>query len=111
MGKGPNATMTYVYEVILLFKTDRQSFAPICGTTGNGNMVLLHETLLNTCLYVYFLGTDSDYGSGVCLKNDAYQRSHTTTFNHMLALLFAYDPVSTVFKGSHRLDKESGQPI
>ena len=98
--------MSFISEVILLFKTARESFLTINGTSGNDNMILIHETLLNTCLSVCFVGTDTGCASGVVLRDNAYQGSNTNTFNCMLSPITAYDPDITVFEGAHHAYKQ-----
>ena len=69
-------------------------------------MVLLHETLLNTFLSARFVGTDAGCTSGVVLSDGAYQQSHTTTFDHMLAPLAAYNPKIKFSKGALGADEQ-----
>ena len=64
-------------------------------------MVLLCETLLNSCLYVRFVDRDSGSASGFILSNNAYQQLNVTTFDRMLAPLAAYNPDITVFEVYH----------
>ena len=98
--------MPFVSEVILLFKTAREAFSSIDGPPSVNEMVLLCETLLNTFLPVRFVVTDTGCASGVFLSNDAYQRSHATTFDRMLAPLVTYNPSITVFEGAHSADQK-----
>ena len=54
--------------------------------------------------------TDDGCASGFILSNDAYKRSHKTTFDRMLDPLVDYNPNITVFEDAHRADEYKFQP-
>ena len=100
------ARMYSVSNIILIFKTVRESFAPINGTPGYYNMVFLDKTLLNTYTSVRFFGTDNGCASSIVIRNDTYQRLYVITFYHMSAPLTAYDPDMTAYELVHCADKQ-----
>ena len=96
--------MLSVSNIILIFNTDLEAFSTIEGSPRDNDMVLLRNTLLNTCLSVHCVVTDASCISGVVLSNEAYKRSHETTFDRILDPLAAYNPNITLFEGAHCAD-------
>ena len=98
--------MLSVSNIFLIFKKDLEAFSTIEGYPGDNDMVLLCNTLLNTCLSVHCVVTDTGCISGVALGNEAYKRYHETTFDRILDPLAVYNPNITFFEGEHHTDKQ-----
>ena len=80
-------------EIISLFNTAQESYAPIVGPPTDDDMVRLREAIL-TILYSLSLGADAGCPLGLILTNSSNKRSLrvTVAFNCMIGSYKLYDP-------------------
>ena len=85
--------MSTFLDIVSLFNTAQESYAPIVGPPTDDNMVRLRKAVL-TILYSISLGSNAGFPSGLILTNMAYKRSLRTNvgFDCMISAYKLYDP-------------------
>ena len=70
--------MSTSLDIISLFNTDQESYAPIVGPPTDNDMVRICKAII-TILYYISLGANAGCSSGLIITDAAYKRSLGTT--------------------------------